>query len=260
MAQRLAVVLTLLAAGTAILVAATLGTAAAAAPASARVSAKQSNCVHYVVVNQRRSLLRGNTSLRKALNWAVDRTAFAAAQGHAKPLTHLLAPGMAGSRSTRPYPVRPNLAKARQLANGHLRDGSVSVAYQSAGTVGPASAQLLQQALVGLGFDQSRIVMTGFAGFDLYVAAGQEGAPYDLVVGIGACYARRDSATLLRSVLDPKGEWGQYATDSAFYRKKLASISRRLKGRARVAALGRLDIEVMQKIAPTVPLSASSSN
>src|SRR6266536_2609404 len=39
---------------------------------------KPTDCAFLVYVNQRRDLFRGNPSLRKALNWAVDRTAFAA--------------------------------------------------------------------------------------------------------------------------------------------------------------------------------------
>jgi hypothetical protein len=118
---------------------------------------------------------------------------------------------------------------------------------------------LLQQALIGLGFDRSRIELVGFAGFALYQAAATAGAPFDLVLGMGACWANRDSAKVLASFLSPKTEWGQYSTNSRVYRTRLASIVRRLKGRARSEALGRLDIEVMRTIAPAVPLSASRS-
>ena len=251
MTRRLVPALAALAAGAAILVAATLGSAAAAAPSSARSPNK--SCSFYVFFNQHRSLFRGNTPLRKALNFAVDRTAFA---GGATPLTHLLAPRMAGSRSANPFPVRPNLAKAQELASGHLRSGSVRIAYQTEGTNASANAQLLEQELVSLGFDQARIEMDGLAGYDLYTTAMAKGAPYDLVLGMGMCPASRDSAPVLRSFVDPKSGWGQYATNSAVYRTKLASISRRLKGHARFAALGKLDIEIMRTIAPAVPLSA----
>jgi ABC-type oligopeptide transport system substrate-binding subunit len=256
MPKRLALAIGTLAAGAGLLAATTLGTAAAAAPSAALASSKLPTCSYDVYVNQRRSLFRGNAALRKALNFAVDRTAFA---GAAKPLTHLLAPGMAGSASTRPYPVRPNLARARQLASGHLRGGAVEVAYQSQGSNASANAQLLKDALVGLGFDEGRIEMVAFAGFDLQTAAFTKGAPYDLVLGLGTCPHSRDSASVLKSFVDPKGRLGQYATDSSLYRRKLASISRRLRGRARLVALGKLDVEIMRNLAPAVPLYASGN-
>jgi ABC-type oligopeptide transport system substrate-binding subunit len=254
MTRRLVPTLAALAAGAGILVATTLGAAAAAAPSSARSSNK--NCSFYVFLNQHRSLFRGNTALRKALNFAVDRTAFA---DGATPLTHLLGPGMAGSRTAHPYPVRPNLAKAHELANGHLRSGSVRVAYQNENSESRAGAQLLQQALIGLGFAQAQIEMDGFVGADLYTTALTQGAPYDLVLGMGMCPASRESAAVLRSFVDPTREWGQYATNSRPYRTKLTSISRHLQGRARQAALGKLDLEVMRTIAPAVPLFVSKS-
>jgi ABC-type oligopeptide transport system substrate-binding subunit len=255
MPKRLALAFGTVAAGAGLLTATTLGTAAAA-PSSHRVSSKLPTCSYGVYVNQRRSLFRGNRALRQALNFAVDRTAFASA---AKPLTHLLAPGMAGSASTRPYPVRPNLAEARRLASGHLRAGAVKVAYQSQGSNASANAQLLKDALVGLGFDDARIDMVAFAGFDLQTAAFTKGGPYDLVLGLGMCPRSRDSASVLKSFLDPKARLGQYATDSPVYRKKLASISRRLRGRARLMALGKLDVEIMRNLAPAVPLYAAGN-
>ena len=224
---------------------------------------KPTSCSNLVLINQIRDLFRDNASLRKAVNWAVDRTAVAGAYPPygAAPWTHLLAPGVPGSISARrlqPYSVRPNLAKARQLAAGHLRSGHIIVAYQSAGSVGPASAQLLHQALVNLGFDQARIDMRGFAGYNIYTAAGAKGAPFDLVLGVGYC-DDSDPAAILGSFIQPAAT-GQYSTDSAAYRKKLASISRRLKGGARLAALGRLDLEITRKLAPAVELTTATNN
>jgi hypothetical protein len=96
--------------------------------------------------------------------------------------------------------------------------------------------------------------MKGYAGFDIYQAIGTRGAPFDLAVGIAICADSGDPADMLASFLD-NGEW---SADSAFYAKALTSISRRLKGQARLKALGRFDLEVMRKLAPVVPLYTSS--
>jgi hypothetical protein len=115
---------------------------------------------------------------------------------------------MPGSIFRQPYSVRGNLARARRLAPGHFRNGRVRVAYQSAGTIGPLDAQLLRQELIALGFDQSRIDMVGYAGFDIYTAAGTPGAPFDLILGVGYCDDTGDSASTLDTFIDP-GRWRQ---------------------------------------------------
>jgi hypothetical protein len=61
---------------------------------------------------------------------------------------------------------------------------------------------------------------------------------------------------MLASFLD-NGDW---SADSGFYRTSLASISRRLKGQARLKALGRFDLEIMRKLAPVVPLYTSTDS
>jgi ABC-type transport system substrate-binding protein len=218
-------------------------------------------CLFSTFMNERRDLFRDNTPLRKALNWAVDRTPYAAT---GIPWTHLLPPDYPGSISDprqQPYSVAPNLDKARQLAAGHLRDGNVRVAYQSAGTAGPRDAQRLRQALIGVGFDDSRIDMVGFAGFDLIQAISGENPPFDLASSIGFCLepADRDPASILDMFVHPTSGFGPWAVNSPPYQAKLALISRRLKGAARLRALGKLDLEISRKLAPAVPLAAGAS-
>src|SRR5205085_5718575 len=138
----------------------------------------------------------------QAVNWAIDRKALAAqfALYGNTPWTHLVPPGFPGvvtAKRLQPYSLRADLARARQLAAGHLGDGSIQVAYQSAGHVGPLQAEAVRQALIGLGFDSSKVEMHGFAGFDIYQAIGVRGAPFDLVVGLGFCPDSPDPAPLV---------------------------------------------------------------
>jgi ABC-type transport system substrate-binding protein len=238
-------------------VAATYGVSRTKPIKTGRFWVKAGDCLSWLGINHSRALFHDNPSLRKALNWAVDRTAFGGVPPLGTPWTHLLPPPVPGSitaRRLQPYPIRGDLDKARQLAAGNLRDGNIHVAYQSAGTVGPRQAQLVRQTLIDLGFDQSRIEMTGFSGFDLFQAIGTPGAPYDLAVGIGICADSGDAADFLAFFLE-QGDW---SPDNPVYRKMLESISSRLKGKARLAALGRFDLELMRKVAPVVPLATSS--
>src|SRR5262249_19236814 len=110
------------------------------------------------------------------------------------------------------------------------------------------------------GFDQARIDMRGFAGFNIYTAAGSRNAPFDLVLGLSYCDDGGDPAAILGSFLHAAGPKGQYSTHSALYLQKLAAISRRLKGRARLAALGRLDLEITRKLAPAAVLTTTNNN
>jgi ABC-type transport system substrate-binding protein len=217
-------------------------------------------CELPLLFNHRKALLSGNRRLRQAVNWAVDRTAVAEASNPyaVTPWTHILPPGFPGAitaRRLQPYSLRPDLAKARQLAAGHLGDGNIRVAYQSAGTIGPAMAVMVRQALIGLGFDPSRIYMQGFAGFNIYEAAGARGTPFDLVVGTYICSDSPDPVSLIGRALNVLGD---FTAENAAYNRKLAALSSRPPGKARLRALGRFDLEVTKKLAPVAVVAASN--
>ena len=137
-----------------------------------------------------------------------------------------------------------------------MGDGNIRVAYQSAGTYGPAVAEAVRQALVGMGFDSSRIEMRGYAGFDLYVALGTAGAPYDLAVGAIVLPAvPRLGVVHRRGAAHP----GTFGPANAAYNKAFNVLSRNLKGKARLRALGRFDVQLMKTLAPVAVLSVSNN-
>lgn len=222
---------------------------------------KSGPCEATLLFNHRR-LFANNLPLRQAVNWAVDRTALAhAGQADSYPVTpwtHLVPPGFPGvvtAKRLQPYSLRADLAKARQLATGHMGDGSIRVAYQSAGTVGPLQAEAVRQALVDLGFAPSRIEMRGFAGFDIYQAIGTPGTTLDLAVGTGFCVDQSsDPASFIDVALNGTGD---FSPGNAAYSKALHVLSRTLKGQARIRALGRFDVQVMKNLAPVAVLSVS---
>jgi peptide/nickel transport system substrate-binding protein len=221
---------------------------------------KSTTCESPLLFNYRRSLFAGNTALRQAVNWAVDRTAIASdfSPFSTTPLARLLPPGFPGAvtaQRLQPYSLHANLAKARQLAAGHLGDGNITVAYQSAGHAWPSAAEQVRQALVGLGFESSQIDMRPYGGFDLYVAISGPNPPIDLVVGVGYCSPSPDPASLIGAALKMPGPFGPA---NAAYAKAFDVLSRRLKGKARVRALGRFDIQVMKYLAPVAMLTVSN--
>jgi peptide/nickel transport system substrate-binding protein len=95
---------------------------------------KPQNCVGSIQFNNAAGLLANNAPMRRAINWALDRTAYlgSARPYTLRPWTHLLPPGFPGSigkKSLQPYAPTANLAKAKKLAAGHFKDGHMIVAY-----------------------------------------------------------------------------------------------------------------------------------
>ena len=137
--------------------------------------------------------------LRKAVNWALDRTEYSGGNFGITPWTHLLTPltpGAVTAKKKQPYGVHANIAKARKLAAGHFRDGQITVAYRSSGTVSPQQAQIVRDALIKLGFDPAKIVMKGFSGAQIYDAMGVKGNGIDMGVSLGWCSDYPDDSFL----------------------------------------------------------------
>ena len=215
------------------------------------------SCMSYVAVNNGSALLRGNAPMRRALNWALDRAAYASDAGaYSRTIwTHLLPPGFPGSVSTprlQPYAHR-DIARARRLAAGHFRDGKITVFYRSSGTIRPAQAEVVRRDLIDLGVAPGNITMRGFSGADIYTAFAVRGSPADLAVSLGACndLPPRDPG----SAFIPFGLGLPWFPDNQKYRNKIAAADA-LKGNARLKAFGRLDLEITKKVAPLAVMGA----
>jgi ABC-type transport system substrate-binding protein len=211
-----------------------------------RFWSKPSNCVGLLAVNGFKPPFR-RLAMRKALNWAVDRTDYARLAGVAlaTPWTHILPPNFPGSitkKRSQPYSVHANLAKARKLA-GDLSGQKITVGYRSSG-VGPAQAGLVRLSLIRLGFRPENITMKAFSGGNLYTAMGTRGSDIDLGVPLAWCSDVPDPYDLLSFLLPP---WKTVTT--ARYGAKLAAANR-LRGRARLRALGKLDLEITRNVVP----------
>jgi peptide/nickel transport system substrate-binding protein len=106
--------------------------------------------------NSARSLFRNNPRLRRAINFALDRTALQATAGGpvASRLTdQYLPPGVPGFRDADIYPLAgPDLARARALARGNVRGGK-AVFYAADAPLPLQTAQLVKQQLAAIGLD-----------------------------------------------------------------------------------------------------------
>jgi ABC-type oligopeptide transport system substrate-binding subunit len=217
-----------------------------------RSTVKRSYCGSFIPFNNSRALFRGNAPLRRAVNWALDRTDYVAGHDTQRPWTHLLPPDAPGSITNprlQPYGTRANIAKAREFAAGQFRDGKISVYYASMGTADPSvRAENVRRDLINLGFDPANITMRGFAGFKLYDEIGKRNSAWDIAVSTGFC-SEDPTAFMLQRLFFPQ--------NPKYLRKVKAAM--RLTGRARNKALGRLDLEVMRNVAPVAVMAFSSS-
>jgi ABC-type transport system substrate-binding protein len=215
-----------------------------------RFWAMPQGCLGFLPLNLANDLFRGNLRLRQALNYAISRRAYTAQAGPyaGTPWTHILTPGVPGWRNENPYPRDPDLARARALAAGHLRDGKITVYFRSSGTINPAQAEIVRQDLMNLGFRREDITMKGFSGGNIYTAWGVRGNDADIGVSMAWCsdYPGRDAAAEIAAALTTS-----HFTSPRWWRKLEAAST--LVGRKRLDALGRLDIEIMKKAAPIAP-------
>jgi ABC-type oligopeptide transport system substrate-binding subunit len=202
---------------------------------------KPTDCLAWLPFNGRAGLFQGNPAMRRAVNWALDRTDYVgSATPYAQtPWTHFLMPGFPGSITRprlQPYNVRSRIEKARQIAAGHYKDGKVVVAYRPLG-VYRERAQIVRRDLTALGLDVQMVPIFG---------GGYEPPIWDIQVGSGlsgSCYDTRDPGHILKSVID------SYWPNSAKYSLKIQRANA-LRGAARLKALGKLDLEIASKLAP----------
>ena len=148
------------------------------------------NCVGYLPLNTERQVFGGPNGLnmRKAVNYALDRTAYAAAAGPyaGTPFDQLLPPGMPGYEDIDVYPAHPDVERARDLAGWHPGDPlrPITVYYRSSGTINPAQYQIVKSNLEQIGF---QVTGVGWSGGEIYTRMGTRGEPFDLGVSTGWC-------------------------------------------------------------------------
>ena len=205
----------------------------------------------YLALNMGRPLFRGNPSLRRAVDFALDRRALVAVYGRngGRPTDQYLPPQLPGFSDARIYPLDgPSLARARALARGHTRSGKAILV-----TCGAAEcrdrAQIVQSDLAAIGIDVS--VRT--AGLSPVLSPGSLRQPYDIAdVVWRADYA--DPYGLLEKLLDSRVIQNSESANPSYFDdpavdRELDRIDA-LSGAARYRAFGRLDVEIASREAP----------
>jgi ABC-type oligopeptide transport system substrate-binding subunit len=135
--------------------------------------------VDYIAMNTTRPAF-SNVTLRKAANYAVDRPALVRVRGFlaGKRSQQLLPPGIDGYKPISTYPIKgSNYTRAKALASqaGGCKDVTL---YSGNTAVGQNLAQVFKYNLSQLGCN---VNVKLFQGFQIYIAAGTKGEPFDAV-------------------------------------------------------------------------------
>jgi ABC-type transport system substrate-binding protein len=212
----------------------------------------------YFALNTEQPLFKGNTKLRQAFNWAIDRPQLVRQFGYlgGARTDQIIPPGMLGYTNHSIYPLggvnAASLGKARGLSQGSTRTGK-AVMYTFNNSPGPQIAQVLQFNLKQIGID---LEIRQFDRVVQNTKAGTRGEAFDVTFeGWGADYP--DPYLFLNKLLDGTNIQAannnnmSYFNDPA-WNKKLKSAAL-LSGDARGKAYSDLDRGIMKDAAPLAP-------
>jgi ABC-type transport system substrate-binding protein len=223
-----------------------------------RYFVNSSGTLRYLALNHERELFGkpgggrgaglGNVPLKKAVNFAIDRTAFIGQSGaySASFNDQYLPPTVRGSSNAAIYPTRPDLTRARALARGNTRGGEARL---YTGNRGPSVqiAQIVQANLAQIGI-KVEILLTSPA----FWWPGVRGEPYDILLASWRAdyFDPNDYLFLLDGrTIRPASNTNVSYFNSPEYNRKLARAAS-LTGQARYKAFGALDVDLARNAAP----------
>jgi peptide/nickel transport system substrate-binding protein len=219
-----------------------------------RFWSKSQNCTGYLPMNTSRSLFKGNVSLRKAVNYVINRKDYVSQAGPYAGVawTHIFNPGVPGWKNVSIY--KQNVSQAKKLAKGHFKSGKINVGYRSSGTINPAQAQIVRRDLIRLGFKANNITMKPFSGADLYDAMGKRNTDLDMGVSMGWCSDYPDPYDWINILLYGKSIQAENNVNYSYFNEakwnKKMEAAARLVGPKRLAVYGNLDLDIMKQAAP----------
>lgn len=222
-----------------------------------RLHYKGQAATSYLAMNLERPLFRGNVSLRKAVNFAIDRPEIIRQLNpySANRTDQIIPSEIPGFRNANLYPLKgANVAAARRLARGRTRGGR-AVLYALANPVSRRQAEVIKFNLSRIGLD---VDIREFARPILFARLKTPGESWDLA---GPLFWFADNPDPYNFVgeffakpwTDPKSmNISRFADRGIMARLRRAD---RLRGAARYRALGQLEIEILRDHAPVAPIA-----
>ena len=216
--------------------------------------------VLYLAMNHDRPLFGsggplGNVNLKRAVNYAIDRTAMMAQRGAyaGNPTDQHLPFGIHGFRDIDIYPSRPDIARARQLAGWSPGDPMRSgVFYCSNRAPAPQICQIVQTNLREIGLDMDIRLLPRAEQFE---RAGTRGEPFDMTLeSWHPSYHDPFNFLFLLdgSRLQPTNNVNFAYFNDPQYNQRI-NAANQLNGEARADAFGALDVDIARNAAPWAP-------
>jgi ABC-type transport system substrate-binding protein len=157
-------------------------------------------------------------------------------------------PTMTGFKNAAIYPSRPNVARARSLANGNTRGGK-GVFYCANAAPAPQTCQIVQNNLQQIGVD---LELKLFPRAVQVAKTGTRGEPYDISLEAWFMdyFDPYDFLFLVDgTTIRPANNVNFSYFNSPAYNRKIAAAAS-LVGQARYRAFGNLDIDLAKNAAP----------
>jgi peptide/nickel transport system substrate-binding protein len=205
------------------------------------------------VFNSSRPLFRDNPQLRRAVNFALNRSEFALRA--AEEVTDQLLPPLVPGFKDRPvYPDAGDLRRAKELAAGNLR-GARAVLYAPDFVQKVGTAQLLELQLAEIGLEVEIRKIAELVTASAYLGRlGNADEPWDIALVVWTPDFV-DPAGYLNRLLDVEYAGGTNLArfDEGRYLELLRRADR-LQGAARADAYAGLDLQLSRDAAPAVPM------
>ena len=207
-----------------------------------------------IAFNLARPLFRDNPDLRRAVNFALDRTALVAAGGAlvSRPSDQYLPTTLAAFKNADVYPLKgADLQRARALARGNLR-GAKAVLYVNTSPLPMAIGNLVRGQLAAIGLDvEVRGIPLHSASAAYFKKLAAPGEPWDLAMGLWT-----------PSYIDPFAYINllferRFLGATNFIRFSSMSLDRQMRraarlplGPQRASAYAALDVRLSRELAP----------
>jgi peptide/nickel transport system substrate-binding protein len=207
-----------------------------------------------IAFNSSRPLFRSNAELRRAVNFALNRRALTSTGGQnaSRPSDQYLPSIMPGFRDADVYPLeRPDLQRAKALANGNQRGGK-AILYVNSSTIPMAIGQLVRQQLAEIGLDvEVKGIPIHSASAAYFNKLATPGEPWDMAFGLWSP-SYIDPFAYINLLFDRRfvGATNFSRFASAPYDKQMRRAARLPQGSSRNSAYAALDVRLARDPAP----------
>jgi peptide/nickel transport system substrate-binding protein len=210
--------------------------------------------IDYVALNTSRPAF-SKIAMRKAAQYAVDRPALVRQRGFlaGRRDDQILPPGIAGYKNYKLYPIKgSDYTKAKSLAQqaGGCKDVTL---YTTNNAVGQGLGQVFKYNLDQIGCNVNVKLLQGF---QIYIATGTKGEPYDAAIGVGWFADYADPYDFIDILLN--GENIHEANNNNLSYLNVPALNRQMRaanalsGDKRYAAYQKLDFTIQSTQAPLV--------